>query len=64
MTTATGRHRGQHRDPVEAALKALVVSGHLIVLGLLGVLVNQQQRHQPVATATAADAESLALVEA
>ncbi|MFE2407076.1 hypothetical protein ACFXDE_01895 [Kitasatospora sp. NPDC059408] len=52
--SATGQHRGRHRDPVEAALKTLVVCGHVVVLGLLGVLVEREQVHHQAVTATAA----------
>ncbi|MFD8787295.1 hypothetical protein [Kitasatospora sp. NPDC059599] len=59
LRPATAQHRGHHRDPVGAALKALVVSGHCAVPGLLGLLVsNQQTQHRPVTTATMPDTES------
>ncbi|MGW2545496.1 hypothetical protein ACWC5I_32620, partial [Kitasatospora sp. NPDC001574] len=55
----TAQHRGQHRDPAGAALKALVLTGRLVVLGLLGVSANHQLDPAPPrdAAATVPDAE-------
>ncbi|MFF7994753.1 hypothetical protein ACFZDG_33900 [Kitasatospora xanthocidica] len=50
----TSQHRGQHRDLVGGALKALVVSGHIAVLALFGLLVEQQNEHHGLAAAAAA----------
>jgi hypothetical protein len=37
-----GRHRGEHHDPVGTALAALWGLGHIVVLTLLGIAVQQQ----------------------
>ncbi|WP_424707079.1 hypothetical protein [Kitasatospora acidiphila] len=42
MPDGTGRHRGEHRDPVGNTLTALWLAGHLAVATLLGVDVHQQ----------------------
>ncbi|GAA2255899.1 hypothetical protein GCM10010430_44670 [Kitasatospora cystarginea] len=53
----SAQHRGPRRDLVGDAMKALVVSGHLVVLGLLGYLVEQQTEHQPLVAAAMTDAD-------
>ncbi|MEU3572195.1 hypothetical protein AB0E96_27780 [Kitasatospora sp. NPDC036755] len=52
------QHRGPHRDLLGEAMKALVVSGHLVVLGLLGYLVEHQPpQYLPLAATSAPDAD-------
>ncbi|MEV7779867.1 hypothetical protein [Kitasatospora sp. NPDC088351] len=49
----SAQHRDPDRDLFGDTVKALVVSGHLIVLGLLGYLVE----HQPLRPASAPDTD-------
>lgn len=37
-----GRHRGEQRDPLGAALAALWALGHIVTLTLLGIIANDQ----------------------
>ncbi|MFI9786799.1 hypothetical protein ACIHEI_25335 [Kitasatospora sp. NPDC051984] len=53
----SAQHRNPDRDLLGDTLKAPVVSGHLVVLGLLGYLVEHQPpQYQPL-TASAPDAD-------
>ncbi|MFH9351276.1 hypothetical protein [Kitasatospora sp. NPDC017646] len=54
----SAQHRGPDRDLFGGAMKALVVSGHLVVLGLLGYLVEHQPPgYQPLTAASALDTD-------
>lgn len=37
-----GQHRGSARDPISTALQMVWITGHLVVLGLLGALTDHQ----------------------
>lgn len=50
----SGRHRGEHRDPVGAVLTGIWALGHVVTVFLLGtVVVNQMdsERSGPMQTA-------------
>ncbi|MDH6130955.1 hypothetical protein P3T37_000322 [Kitasatospora sp. MAA4] len=54
----SAQHRGPDRDLFGDAMKTLVVSGHLAVLGLLGYLVEHQPpQYQPLTAASAPDTD-------
>ncbi|MFJ6379687.1 hypothetical protein ACIQI7_06705 [Kitasatospora sp. NPDC092039] len=55
----TGQHRGQARDPIATVLQAVWMTGHLVVLGLLGAVADHQLTGgpQPEIAASAPDAE-------
>ncbi|GGQ82991.1 hypothetical protein [Kitasatospora griseola] len=54
----SAQHRGPDCDLLGDAMKALVVSGHLVVLGLLGYLVEHQPpQYQPLTAASAPDTD-------
>ncbi|MGA5817110.1 hypothetical protein ACPC54_04515 [Kitasatospora sp. NPDC094028] len=38
----TGRHRGEHRDPVGAVLTGIWALGHVVTVFLLGTAVSHQ----------------------
>lgn len=53
-----GRHRGQHRDPIGAALGAVWVLGNIVTLLLLGWIANGQLTEQAAGKATGSYAGS------
>ncbi|MER8184238.1 hypothetical protein [Kitasatospora sp. NPDC094015] len=54
----SAQHRGPDRELLGDAMKALVLSGHLVVLGLLGYLVEHQPpQYQSRASASAPDTD-------
>ncbi|MFI5534123.1 hypothetical protein ACIA8O_36860 [Kitasatospora sp. NPDC051853] len=56
----TGRHRGQVRDPIATVLQVVWMSGHIVVLGLLGAVADHQLTGDPLPeiAASARDAAS------
>ncbi|MFF2950866.1 hypothetical protein ACFVVU_05865 [Kitasatospora sp. NPDC057965] len=57
-----GQHRGSARDPISTALQTVWITGHLVVLGLLGALTDHQLTGDPLPriAASTPDTEPLA----